>query len=207
MTDILHPGLNLGENHGEAHIRSEVSVFGFWVFLMSDLITFGILLATYMASHTTFGMAGGPTPTQTFNLASVGIQTMLLLSSSLTCGMAGLALKYHEDIRRIMLWLGVTAVLGVSFLVFELSDFASMISKGATPMRSSWLSSLYALVGLHGLHILVGIIWIISMMVLLVRQGLDHQIKTRLLIFMLYWHFLDLIWIGIFSVVFLGGVA
>lgn len=207
MSGNLHPGLNLGESHGAAHAGSEITVFGFWVFLMSDLITFGILFATYAASATASGMAAGPGPADLFDLTSVAMQTAFLLASSVTCGMVSLALKHHEGIGRITLWLLVTAALGAGFLAFELSDFASMIRQGATPMRSAWLSSLYALVGLHGLHITAGLLWIAVMLALLQVRGLTGQTKTRLLMFALYWHFLDLIWIGIFSIVFLRGLA
>jgi len=207
MSQKLHPGLNLGAAHGAAHEGSEATVFGFWVFLMSDLITFGILFATYAANTGSMALAGGPGPAELCDLKSTGIQTTFLLTSSLTCGMASLALKYHEGARRVALWLVVTAVLGAGFLTFELRDFASMISEGGTPMRSACLSSLYTLVGLHGLHITIGLIWIAVILSLIAVYGLSDRVKTRLLLFALYWHFLDLVWIGIFSVVFLAGVA
>lgn len=201
----LHPGLNLGPNHGEAHHGSEVTVFGFWVFLMSDLVTFGLFFATYA---TMIGAtAGGPGPAEVYDLTSVAGQTALLLLSSLAYGWASLALKYHEGAGRQIFWLAVTFVLGAGFLFLELRDFASMIDAGATPMRSGWLSALYALVGLHGLHITAGLIWILTMMVQISTLGLTPAVKSRLIRLGLYWHFLDIIWIGIFSVVFLGGVA
>lgn len=207
MNGNLHPGLNLGPSHGSAHTGSEKTVFGFWVFLMSDLITFGILFATYAASTGPVAVAGGPGPAQLYDIASVGAQTALLLASSLTCGLAVLALKYDEGAARIAVWLAVTALLGAGFLAFELADFASMMSKGGTPMRSAWLSALYALVGLHGLHITAGLIWIAVMLTLIATRGLADRVKCRLLLFALYWHFLDLVWIGIFSVVFLRSLA
>lgn len=207
MSENLHPGLNLGESHGDAHEQSELKVFGFWVFLMSDLITFGVLFATYAASGTPSGMAGGPGPAELFSLTSVGLQTAFLLASSLTCGMTTLALKYREGQGRVALWLVVTALLGAGFLMLELRDFADMIAMGGTPMRSGWLSSFYALVGLHGLHITAGLVWILVLLLMIWRRGPTDLVKTRLLIFALYWHFLDLVWIGIFSVVFLRGLA
>ena len=207
MTANLHPGLNLGESHGAAHPASENRVFGFWVFLMSDLITFGILFATYAASGTPTGLAGGPGPAQLFDLTSVALQTAFLLASSLTCGMASLSMKAHAGAGRIALWLLVTALLGGGFLMLELSDFASMLAQGAGPARSGWLSSFFALVGLHGLHITAGLLWIGVLLGLLAVQGLSDRVKTRLLLFALYWHFLDLVWIGIFSIVFLRGLA
>lgn len=203
----LHPGLNLGPAHGVAHEGSEAVLFGFWIFLMSDLIIFGILFATYAASTGPMAIAGGPGPTDLFDLVSVGIQTTFLLASSLTCGMAILAMKYGENVSRVKMWLVVTALLGAGFLTFELRDFASMMAHQGTPMRSAWLSSLYALVGLHGLHITMGLLWILTMLALIQVQRLSNKVKTRLLMFSLYWHFLDVIWIGIFSVVFLAGLV
>ena len=207
MNERLHPGLNLGAAHGPDHESAEAAVFGFWVFLMSDLITFGIVFATYATSTTTMGRAGGPGPGELFNLSSVGLQTGLLLLSSLTCGFATLALKYKEGKGRVLAWLGVTTILGLAFLALELRDFSVMASTGATPMRSGWLSSLYALVGLHGLHISAGIIWAIVLMALIGHRNETDRSKRLLLMFGLYWHFLDLIWIGIFSVVFLAGLS
>lgn len=206
-SENLHPGLNLGVGHGSDHEGAEAAVFGFWVFLMSDLITFGVLFATYAASNTMMGRAAGPGPADLFDLTSIAWQTGLLLLSSMTCGFSALALKYKEGRGRVVLWLGVTALLGLGFLVLELRDFADMIAKDGTPMRSGWLSSFYALVGLHGLHITAGLVWAGVMMVMIGRRGDTHHDKRLLLMFGLYWHFLDLVWIGIFSVVFLGGLA
>ncbi|WP_311944418.1 cytochrome c oxidase subunit 3 [Halomonas piscis] len=203
---LLHPGLNLGAAHGDAHTRSEPALFGFWVFLMSDLITFGILFATYVAMRD--GTAGGPGPRELFNLTSIAVQTGLLLLSSLTYGFASLFLKHGSDrCRGLVFWLAVTAALGLAFLGFELADFYSMAGDGGVPSRSGWLSAYYALVGLHGLHITFGLIWIGVMLVQLGVLGLNDHVKTRLLMLGLYWHFLDLVWIGIFSIVFLAGVA
>lgn len=207
MNKNLHPGLNLGAAHGTAHEGSEITVFGFWVFLMSDLITFSILFATYASSTGRIAMAGGPGPHDLFHLTSVSMQTVFLLASSLTCGLASLALKYDEGPARVTLWLIVTAAFGAGFLGLEINDFAAAAAKGGTPMRSGWLTSYYSLVGLHGLHITAGLIWLSVMMAMIALQGLTARVKTRLLLFALYWHFLDLIWIGIFSVVFLAGVA
>lgn len=208
MTDetLLHPGLNLGVAHGEAHTRSEPVIFGFWVFLMSDLILFGIIFATYVAMRN--GTAGGPGPLELFDLTSIAIQTGLLLLSSLTYGFASLFLKYGNGRRRgLLTWLIITAALGVAFLAFELADFHSMAQAGGVPSRSGWLSVYYALVGLHGLHITLGLLWMTVMLIQIGVLGLSYRVKTRLLMLGLYWHFLDLVWVGIFSIVFLAGVA
>lgn len=207
MTQNLHPGLNLGSTHGAAHEGSESTVFGFWVFLMSDLVTFGILFATYAAMSGPVARAGGPGPAEIFDLKSVAIETALLLASSFTCGMASLALKYHEGAKRMVFWIAVTALLGAGFLGLEIRDFAKAASEGGVPMRSGWLSIYYTLVGLHGLHITMGLLWAAVLVALIAVQGLRDKVKTRFLLFALYWHFLDLVWIAIFSVVYLGGKA
>jgi len=208
MNDVhrpLHPGLNLGPAHGEAHEDAEVIVFGFWVFLMTDLILFGLVFAIY--GTMTGATAGGPGPQDFVDLNSVAAQTALLLASSFTFGLAALALKYGDGVRRILLWLGVTALLGAGFLALELRDFAHMAQMGAVPSRSGYLSAFYALVGLHGLHVSIGLVWIGVLALQLAVIGPTRKVKTRLVRLGLYWHFLDIIWIGIMSGVFLGGVA
>ena len=207
MNHRLYPGLNLGPTHGAHHTNAEPVIFGFWVFLMSDLISFGILFATYATSATTMGRAGGPGPAEVFNLASVAMQTGFLLASSLTCGLAALAVKHRQGGAAAIGWLLATMVLGAGFLALELRDFHEMILAGATPQRSAWLSSYFALVGLHGLHITAGLIWGGVMIGLLTRRAPEGRTKQRMLMFSLYWHFLDLIWVGILSVVFLAGLA
>lgn len=201
----LHPGLNLGATHKDAHTGSEKKVFGFWVFLMSDLITFGILFATYIVMQDNRAM--GPGPSALFDLRSVGVQTGLLLASSFTYGMASLSLKHRARLRILVMWLLVTALLGAAFLALEVRDFAAFADKGAVPQRSGWLSALWLLVGLHGFHIAVGLIWMAATLADIAVNGLRDLVKTRLLLLGLYWHFLDLIWISIASIVFLGGMA
>lgn len=201
----LHPGINLGHAHGKAHEQSESVVFGFWVFLMSDLIVFGILFATHAVQAD--ALAGGPGPKTLFNLNSAAMQTGLLLMSSYTYAIGTLALKHHRGRGAVLLWLAVTALLGAGFLFLELRDFVSMVAQGGVPQRSGWLSAFWALVGLHGLHITVGLIWITVMVAQILILGLTETVKPRLLLLGLYWHFLDLIWIGIFTLVFLWGSA
>ncbi len=200
-----YPGLNLEfEKHYDAK-RTSINIYGFWVFMMSDLITFGLFFATYATMKNPMGMAMGPDPAELFNLASIGWQTAILLASSLSAGLAALAFVFDQKRSRVMFWLFFTAILGIIFLFLEIQDFVEMWEKGGTPMRSGWLSSLYALVGLHGLHIFFGVIWIFTLIGLMSRIGSYQRFRSRLLVFVLYWHFLDLIWIGIYSVVFLGG--
>lgn len=200
-----HPGLNLGPHHPDAHDANEKLMFGFWVFLMSDLIIFGLVFATYASMANPVGQAGGPTPKDIFSLGSAAAQTALLLMSSFTFGLASLALKYRQPTLRA--WLVVTLVLGLAFLALEARDLAQMVSAGAVPQRSGWLSAFWALVPLHGLHVAAGCLWIVVMLVQISAFGLTARVATRIARLSLFWHFLDVVWIGVFSVVYLGGLA
>lgn len=208
MSDLglhRHPGLNLGRTDPEAHRDAEEAVFGFWVFLMSDLVLFALLFAVYV---TMIGATdGGPGPRDVFDLASAAMQTGVLLLSSLTFGMASLAMKYDKAPRKLTLWLAVTLALGLLFLGLELRDFATMAGEGAVPSRSGWLSAFYALLSTHGLHVFAGCVWIAVMLVQIRVFGLRSEVKLRILRLGLFWHLLDIVWIGIFSVVYLGGLA
>ena len=205
MRKARHPGLNLDASHGEAHEKAETLVFGFWVFMMSDAIIFGVIFATYVTMWD--ARAGGPGPADLFELGPAFIETLLLLTSSLTFGMASLSLKHDRDDARLLAWLGLTLALGVLFLVHELGDFRTMIEKGGVPSRSGFLSAFWALVPLHGLHVLAASTWLVVLSVQVLIFGQDTAVKTGLLRLGVLWHFLDIIWIGIFSVVYLGGLA
>lgn len=202
----LHPGLNLGEGHGEAHAGAETIVFGFWIFLMSDLVIFGLVFASYLTVANPMGLAGGPGPADAFDLTSIFAQTMILLVSSLTFGFSTLAMRHNRGRAAIATWLGVTLLLGLGFLTLELRDFAHMIEVGAVPQRSGYWSAFWGLVPLHGLHVAIGCLWIIVMLAQMATLGLIPVVKTRLLRLGLFWHFLDLIWVAIFSIVYLGGL-
>lgn len=198
----LHPGLNLTIHEDLATDRTGTVIFGFWVFLMSDLVFFGLMFAIYI---TMIGAtAGGPGPRELFNFTSLGLQTGALLLSSLTAGMASLALKYELGRARIVGWLLVTLILGLGFLTLEVRDFMSMIEKGGGPSRSGYLSAFFGIVPLHGLHVAMGCLWMVVLLIQMSTFGLVTQIKTRLMRFALFWHFLDLIWVGIFSIVYFG---
>ncbi|MGH8316680.1 MAG: cytochrome c oxidase subunit 3 [Steroidobacteraceae bacterium] len=200
-----YPGLNLGSAHREAHSAAEELIFGFWVFLMSDAILFGMVFATYVSSvHAT---AGGPGPHDLYDIKSVFIETMLLLASSFTFGMASLALKYEHGRLRLIGWLAVTLILGIGFLGFEVHDFLSMIAKGGVPSRSGFLSAFFDLVPLHGLHVTGGCIWLICLVGQIARHGLDTRTKLGIMRLALFWHFLDIVWIAIFTVVYLAGLT
>lgn len=201
----LHPGLNLGHTDPEAHEKAEENLFGFWIFLMSDAIIFALLFATYavMLNRT----AGGPTGAELFDIESAFIQTMLLLTSTLTMGLAALAMKYGHSRLKLNFLLVVTLSLGLAFLTYELNDFAIMLAQGAAPQRSGYLSAFFALVAAHGLHVLVACLWLIVMLFQIRHFGMTDFVKTRLMRLSLLWHFLDIVWIGIFSVVYLQELA
>jgi cytochrome o ubiquinol oxidase subunit 3 len=200
-----YPGLNLGSAHPHAHDAAETTVFGFWVFLMSDAILFGLVFSTYVASvHAT---AGGPGPHDLYNIESVFIETLVLLVSSFTFGMASLAMKYQHGTPRLVGWLLVTLLLGLGFLGLETLDFLTMIAKGGAPQRSGFLSAFFDLVPLHGLHVTGGCIWLFCIVGQIARYGLDTRTKLGILRLALFWHFLDIVWIAIFTVVYLAGLA
>lgn len=203
--DLRYPGINLGRTEAVAHARAEEKVFGFWVFLMSDLVLFALLFATYAAMVD--ATAGGPTAWHVFELKSAAIETGVLLASSFTFGMASLAMKYSDSRIRLLAWMAVTLLLGFTFLGFELHDFMTMIGEGAAATRSGFLSAFFVLVSTHGIHVTAGCIWIVVMMVQILVFGIDRDVKIRLLRLGLFWHFLDIVWVGIFSVVYLQGLA
>ncbi|PZX15722.1 cytochrome o ubiquinol oxidase subunit 3 [Palleronia aestuarii] len=199
----IHPGMNLGYE-GETHV-AELKVFGFWVFLMSDLVTFGLVFAIFgtMVGAT----AGGPGPEDVTNLRSVALQTALLLGSSFAFSWASLSMKYHETRLRTLGWLAIAATSALCFLIVEFLDFRHWLEIGAVPQRSGYLSALWALVGLHGLHVFAGLLWMAAMTGQIIVFGLTDIVKSRVTRMGLYWHFLDIVWVGIFSMVFLAGVA
>jgi len=181
-----------------------ISAYGFWIFLLSDIIMFSAFFAAYavLSGET----AGGPSGKQLFNLTSVALQTGCLLLSSFACGVASIGARAREN---FMYYVGMTAtaLLGAAFLFLELRDFTSMIAQGAGPTRSAFLSSFFALVGCHGLHVTLGLLWLLTMMAQVFAKGYRADIMRRLLCFALFWHTLDIIWVGIFTVVYLMGVA
>jgi cytochrome o ubiquinol oxidase subunit 3 len=204
---VGYPGLNLGRSHGADDEIAEKDIFGFWVFLMSDLIIFGLMFATYVTMQTPAGYASGPEPKDVLDLGSAFVQTMLLLVSSLTIGFAALALRHKDNPTRVCGWLLLTLLLGLGFLAMEFHDFQQMFANNAGPDRSGFLSAFFGLVPLHGLHVGVGCLWIVFMIVQIQVFGTPRVVKLRLLRLGLFWHFLDIVWIGIFSIVYLGGLA
>jgi cytochrome o ubiquinol oxidase subunit 3 len=191
-----------------AHEQSESEVyeqraFGFWLYLMSDAIIFSLLFATYVVMAQNY--AGGPTGKTLFNLKNAFGETMLLLFSSITFGFASLAMTSGQA-ARVLGWLVVTFVLGLGFVGLEIREFYGLVQVGAGPDRSGVLSAFFTLVGTHGLHVSFGLIWIVIMASQVMVKGLTPPVASRLFRLGLFWHFLDIIWVGIFSVVYLPGV-
>jgi cytochrome o ubiquinol oxidase subunit III len=179
-----------------------VTGFGFWIFLLSDIVMFSCFFATYavLVDQT----AGGPKGSELFDLRRVAIETVLLLLSSFTCGLANIA----ADIRN-RLWFQVgmaaTCVLGLAFLYLEAREFADLVARGAGPTRSAFLTAFFSLVGCHGLHVSAGILWLLTMMAQVFTKGFRADIGRRIMCFALFWHALDIIWVAVFSVVYLLG--
>lgn len=200
-----HPGLNLGHRHGRTHDEAKGMLFGFWVFMMSDLILFGLLFATYVTMLG--GTAAGPGPRDLFELRPAFIETCILLTSSLTIGLALLAMKHERPTARVVSWLCITLGLGALFLAYELNDLVTMFGKGGVPSRSGFLSAFWALVPLHGLHVAGAIFWALALIAQMAVHGLDRQVKLGLLRLGVLWHLLDVVWVSIFSIVYLWGLA
>src|SRR3954465_5876335 len=177
--------------------------YGFWVFLLSDIIMFAAIFAAYaVLTHAT---AGGPSGMQLFNQRSVAIETGCLLASSYTCGLMSLAISSQRHAATYFAAL-VTFMLGAAFLVLELRELAGMIAIGAGPQRSAFLSAFFTLVGCHGLHVIVGLVWLVVMMAQVAIKGFHATVERRLLCFSLFWHALDIVWVWLFTVVYLMGV-
>jgi cytochrome o ubiquinol oxidase subunit III len=204
---VSPPGMTLALDHAHEHDAAASALSGFWLFMMSDLIIFGLMFATYVTMLTPMSFAGGPTPKDLFELPGAALETAALLTSTFTFGMASLAIKYELGQRRVMFWLAVTLALGLVFLGLEIREFAHMLTVGAVPQRSGFLSAFFGLVPLHGAHVTAGSIWLVMMLIQIGRAGLTGSAKSRIARLALFWHFLDLIWVGIFSVVYLGGIA
>ena len=180
------------------------TLLGFWIYLMSDCLIFAVLFATYAVLGRNF--AGGPSGADLFELPMVATNTAMLLFSSITYGLAMIAAQGGR-VKPTLGWLAITGLFGCAFLGLELTEFAHLIGEGAGPQRSAFLSSFFALVGTHGLHVTFGVIWLVTMMVQVAGRGLSETNRRRLMCLSLFWHFLDLIWIGVFSFVYLLGVT
>jgi cytochrome o ubiquinol oxidase subunit 3 len=184
------------------HPAGSSTMLGFWIYLMSDCLIFAMLFAAYGVLGGNY--AAGPGPKDLFDLPLVAINTSLLLFSSITYGFAMLAMERNAR-TQMLVWLVVTGLFGLGFLGIELSEFSHMIHEGAGPWRSAFLSSFFTLVGTHGLHVTFGTIWLVTLMAQVGIYGLTDANKRRLMCLSMFWHFLDIIWIGVFTFVYLMG--
>jgi cytochrome o ubiquinol oxidase subunit 3 len=191
-----------GLGHRGPESKSIVVPYGFWLFVLSDMVLFSALFATYaVLVHAT---DGGPTTSQLFDRTTAAIETIALLLSSFVCGLAIIAAK-RANMVWTQAWLFLTGLLGFVFLVIELREFADMIAIGAGPQRSAFLSSFFTLVGCHGAHVTAGLMWIGTMMAQIWAKGFQPHIMRRLLSLSIFWHALDIIWVAIFTIVYLIG--
>ncbi|WP_127959605.1 cytochrome o ubiquinol oxidase subunit III [Serratia microhaemolytica] len=202
-TDTLTHNHNLAHAEHGHHDAGETKVFGFWIYLMSDCILFATLFATYAVLVN--GVADGPSGRDIFDLRFVLVETFILLFSSITYGMAMIA-SNQSKVGQVNRWLMLTFLFGFAFVAMEIYEFHHLIAEGFGPDRSAFLSSFFALVGTHGLHVTAGLVWLIVMMVQVNQRGLNSTNKTRLMCLSLFWHFLDVVWICVFTVVYLLGV-
>jgi cytochrome o ubiquinol oxidase subunit III len=206
-----HAAHDLHHLHGAEEIvhagpasKRIVTGYGFWIFLLSDMVMFSCFFASYavLSGQT----AGGPSGAQLFDPKNVAIETGCLLLSSFTCGLASIAAEARNK-----LWfqaaMAVTCVLGLAFLTLEVREFAGLVARDAGPTRSAFLSAFFTLVGCHGLHVSAGILWLLTMMAQVFSKGFRADIQRRFLCFALFWHALDIIWVAVFSVVYLLGSA
>jgi cytochrome o ubiquinol oxidase subunit III len=175
--------------------------FGFWLFLLSDIVIFAALFATYaVLSH---AVAGGPSGPTLFDRSRVFVETLCLLVSSVTCGFSLLAIQQRQAMSAY-LWMFATFLLGALFLKQEIAEFSAMVALGAGPSRSAFLSAFYTLVGTHGLHVTLGLVWLLGMIAQLLTLGFQPMVQRRFFCFALFWHALDIVWIGVFTIVYLG---
>ena len=187
----------------EEHEHTEGgTLLGFWIYLMSDCLVFAVLFAAYGVLGESYG--GGPTQADLFDLPMVALNTAMLLFSSITYGFAMLSMEKNR-VGPTLGWLAITGLFGLAFLGLELNEFRDFIEQGATPQRSAFLSSFFTLVGTHGLHVTFGTIWLVTLMVQVALRGLIVENKRRLMCLSMFWHFLDVVWIGVFSFVYLVG--
>ncbi|MGL6013827.1 MAG: cytochrome o ubiquinol oxidase subunit III [Shewanella oncorhynchi] len=190
------------EDHHEHHDTSGNTLFGFWIYLMTDCILFASVFATYAVLY--MNTDGGVSGKDIFELDFVLIETAALLVSSITYGMALIFAKRHNKAATFV-WLAITFALGCVFIGMEVYEFHHLIEHGNGPQRSAFLSSFFTLVGMHGLHVTAGLIWMAIMMIEVAKTGLGHRSITRLSCLSLFWHFLDIVWICVFTVVYLLG--
>lgn len=192
------PGFYLTQEH---HVENG-TMLGFWIYLMSDSLIFAVLFACFAVLGTSY--AGGPGPAELFDLGLIAVNTSLLLLSSITYGFVMIEMQ-NGQLHRMLSWLALTGALGACFVGIELYEFTHLVQAGAGPGRSAFLSSFFALVGTHGLHVTFGIVWLVTLMVQLKRLGINECTRRRVACLSMFWHFLDIVWIGVFTLVYLMG--
>ena len=185
------------------HHPQQGTLLGFWLYLMSDCLIFAVLFAVYAVLGRSY--AAGPSGADLFELPLVAVNTSMLLLSSITYGFAMLTMQQNK-VAQTQVWLAITGLFGLGFLTLELTEFAHLIHEGAGPQRSAFLSSFFTLVGTHGLHVTFGTIWLVTLMFQVGKLGLIPENKRRLMCLSMFWHFLDVVWIGVFTFVYLMGV-
>ena len=200
-SQTAEPVFHLIDEH--EHPEGASTMLGFWLYLMSDCLIFAILFATYGVLGGNY--AAGPAPKDLFDLKLVALNTTMLLLSSITYGFAMLTME-KSQVRATQAWLAITGLFGLAFIGIEMTEFAHMIHEGATPQRSAFLSSFFTLVGTHGLHVTCGLIWLVTLMTQVARFGLIEANRRRLMCLSMFWHFLDVVWIGVFTFVYLLGM-
>lgn len=200
---IAKPASSTAAQSLEHTIQSSKTSLGFWLYLMTDLMLFGSLFAAYIVLKP--GTAGGPGPKEIFELPYVFAETMLLLLSSFACGLALLS-AYAKNKTATIIWLSITGALGLAFLGMEMHEFSKLISEGHSWATSAFLSGYFGLVGTHGLHITIGLLWLFSSIAYLLYKPMNLRFLQRLTLFAMFWHFLDIVWICIFTIVYLLGV-
>ncbi len=200
--EAVGPELVRGRGGGGPASTRTVVAYGFWIFILSDITMFSALFAAYavLSGRT----AGGPTAGELINLSHVFLETMCLLVSSYTCGLGALSAERRQR-DRFLAFAALTFVLGAAFLFIEIWDFAAMVRMGAGPSRSAFLSAFFALVGMHGAHVTSGLVWLVYMAAQAAAKGLRPRVLRRLLCFSLFWHALDIVWVGVLTLVYLIG--
>jgi cytochrome o ubiquinol oxidase subunit III len=200
--DFVPSELARGRGGGGPAPTRIVVAYGFWIFILSDFVLFSGLFAAYAVFRNE--TAGGPTGSELFNLRNVFIETMCLLLSSYTCGLGALSAEHRRQ-SLFLVFAAFTFVLGAAFLIIEAREFAGMVARGAGPSRSAFLSSFFALVGTHGAHVTLGLLWLLYMVAQVLVKGLRPHVLRRLLCWSLFWHALDIVWVGVFTLVYLMG--
>jgi len=207
MSDTIANGAVSADPSARYYVRDHhpenSTLLGFWIYLMSDCLLFAGLFAAYAVLGRNY--AGGPSGAEVFELPTVALNTAFLLLSSITYGFAMIAAQ-RKSLKGSIIWLAITGAFGLCFLFLELQEFAHLIAEGNGPQRSAFLTSFFALVGTHGLHVTFGSIWLVTLMVQLGKHGLTPENLRRMMCLSMFWHFLDVIWIGVFTFVYLMGV-